>query len=98
MKKGVVAIIINWNSGQMLKGAVESVLKNDEVDKVFVVDNASSDESLKGVREVDDRVQVLENNSNRGFAGAVNQAFDATNSTFDAFSGTEKTWGGLLSL
>ena len=82
MKKGVVATIVNWNSGQMLKGAVESVLKDDEVDNVFVVDNASSDESLKGVREVDNRVQVIENNSNRGFAGAVNQAFDATNSTF----------------
>ena len=82
MKNGVVATIVNWNSGQMLKEAVESILRDDEVDTVFVVDNASSDKSLRGVREVDDRVQVLENKSNRGFAGAVNQAFDATNSAF----------------
>ena len=82
MTSVVAAAIINWNSGPMLRRAVESVLENGEVENVVVVDNASSDGSLGGVGAIGDRVNVIENVANLGFAGAINQAFKATTSPF----------------
>ena len=66
----------------MLRRALESVLANGEVENVVVVDNASSDGSLGGVGAIGDRVNVIENVANLGFAGAINQAFKATRSPF----------------
>lgn len=82
MKNGVVVAIINWNSGPMLRRAVESVLENGEVENVVVVDNASSDGSLGGISGTGSQVQVIKNIANLGFAGAINQAFQATKSRF----------------
>ncbi len=77
----VTAAVVNWNSGPMLKYAVESLL-TDEVEGVVVVDNASSDGSLQGIRSLRERIQVIENTANHGFAGAINQAFEATTTPF----------------
>ena len=77
----VTAAVINWNSGPMLKYAVESLL-TDEVDGVVVVDNASSDGSLQAIQSLRERVRVIENVANLGFAGAINQAFEATTTPF----------------
>jgi GT2 family glycosyltransferase len=77
----VTGAIINWNSGPMLKSAVESLL-TDEVEGVVVVDNASSDGSLQAIRSLRERIIVIENVANLGFAGAINQAFKATTTPF----------------
>ncbi len=82
MNSVVEAAIVNWNSGPMLRRAVESVVEHGEVENIVVVDNASSDGSLGGVDSIGDQVQVIENVANLGFAGAINQAFKATTSPF----------------
>ena len=59
-----------------------SPLLTDEVDGVVVVDNASSDGSLQAIQSLRERVRVIENVANLGFAGAINQAFEATTTPF----------------
>jgi GT2 family glycosyltransferase len=70
-------VIVNWNSGEQLKSCLESIAKTDkngfELNKVVVVDNTSSDNSLLGLEEIDLPLKIIKNSVNRGFAAACNQ-------------------------
>jgi GT2 family glycosyltransferase len=70
-------IIVNWNSGQLLRECVSSIALSIQdgfsIIQVIVVDNGSSDESLDGVDQLTVPVQVIRNIENRGFAAACNQ-------------------------
>jgi len=46
----VAAVIVNYNSGSWLKRCVHHVLDEALISKVFVVDNASSDEVLQTIK------------------------------------------------
>lgn len=71
-------IVVNWNSGNGLSQCLESIVAADKhgilLSRVVVVDNASSDESLKAVASVRlPMLQSIRNDRNRGFAAACNQ-------------------------
>lgn len=68
----VVACVVNWNTAAALPGAIESLLSQDGLAAVAVVDNASADGSAHVVRRYGD-VRLIANPTNRGFAGAANQ-------------------------
>lgn len=79
-------IIVNWNGGELLRRCVESVVAAPPSVgyEVVVVDNASSDDSLALLRgsgaaaALGGRLRVVENDENRGFGPANNQAFALT--------------------
>jgi N-acetylglucosaminyl-diphospho-decaprenol L-rhamnosyltransferase len=73
--------VINWNSGPLLHTCIDSLLATTKGAEILVVDNASSDNSLEPVAHFRDRVGFIRNSVNRGFAAAVNQAFQSTSST-----------------
>ena len=73
----IAAVIVNWNSGPILRSSVESLLEEEGVE-VIVVDNASSDGSMRGLRVLEDRIQIIANAANIGFAGGINRAFRST--------------------
>jgi GT2 family glycosyltransferase len=69
-------IIVNFNAGDFLTAAVESVLRTTSVAHVYVVDNASTDGSLDLLpRDCDGRLSVIHNTANIGFAAACNIGF-----------------------
>ena len=73
-------IIVNWNTGDLLRQCLHSIADTTRewpVDTVetFVVDNASQDDSLSLARSEHPWVQFVENKENVGFAGGNNQAF-----------------------
>jgi len=72
MKK-IDIVIVNWNGGHYLQECVESVVKfsNDLVNKIVVVDNASTDNSLLMLNKFDD-LELVVNSKNLGFAAASN--------------------------
>jgi GT2 family glycosyltransferase len=66
-------VIVNFNTGSFLKSAVESALQSRSVWRVHVVDNASTDTSLDFLSErYDDRLKIIRNQANIGFAAACN--------------------------
>lgn len=69
-------IIVNWNTRHLLIDCINSIYST--VRKlnylIYVVDNGSRDDSVKAVREHFPGVIIIENQENRGFAAAVNQA------------------------
>ncbi|MFZ5516233.1 MAG: glycosyltransferase family 2 protein [Candidatus Zhuqueibacterota bacterium] len=68
-------IIVNWNTRELLKKCLESVMQETRTSyEVFVVDNASPDGSAGMVRADFPTVQLIANTTNRGFAAANNQA------------------------
>jgi hypothetical protein len=74
--------IINWNSGIRLRTCIESLLGTATSAEILVVDNASEDDSLEMVQGFRNRVDFITNSVNRGFAAAINQAFQTTSSPY----------------
>ena len=74
--------IVNWNSGGLLRSCVQSVLTTAPDAEVIVIDNASKDNSVELIAEFRDRVDIVQNSVNRGFAGAVNQAFQQSSAPY----------------
>lgn len=66
-------IIVNWNSGDILRKCVESIKLNKSGlnFEVLVVDNASSDNSLE---DIPPGFKIIKNKENLGFSKACNQA------------------------
>jgi GT2 family glycosyltransferase len=65
-------IIVNFNAGGFLKDAVESVLRSHGVAHIYVIDNASTDGSLDFLPQGHDRLTIIHNTANLGFAAACN--------------------------
>jgi N-acetylglucosaminyl-diphospho-decaprenol L-rhamnosyltransferase len=69
-------VIVNWNAGHYLRECLESLIRCDGLDRVsrvVVVDNASHDRSCENLPILPVPFQLIQNDSNRGFAAACNQ-------------------------
>ncbi|HCC55601.1 MAG TPA: glycosyltransferase family 2 protein [Desulfobulbaceae bacterium] len=69
-------VIVNWNTRALLLDCLASVYATvmKLSFEVFLVDNASSDDSVAAVRAEYPRVKVIQNEKNLGFAAANNKA------------------------
>lgn len=69
-------VIVNWNTGGLLRDCVASALEHsDGLDlEVIVIDNASTDDSMQLLPR-DARCTSVLNDENQGFAAANNQGF-----------------------
>lgn len=66
-------VIVNWNSGSMLRECIQSILDHrDGVGKVVVVDNGSSDNSAQLPQHLAAACDIVLANENLGFAKACN--------------------------
>jgi|SRR5579863_1232744 len=78
-------VIVNWNAGKQLQRCLSSIAAAQRqsfcVDRVIIVDNASSDGSLDRLQPAGLPLIVIANQANRGFAVACNQG--AAGSTAD---------------
>ena len=67
-------VIVTYNSEAEIEECLTAALATGS--EIVVVDNASSDRTVAKIDQ--DVVRVIANNTNRGFAAAVNQGFRAT--------------------
>jgi GT2 family glycosyltransferase len=78
-------IIVNWNTGKQLQQCLQSLSCSRRAGFTFgriaVVDNASTDDSASGLNSLGLPLCLIQNQTNRGFAAACNQA--AAGSTAD---------------
>lgn len=77
-------IIVSWNTARLLENCLASILANPPTSpfEIWVVDNASADESPGIVRERFPQVHLVENRENIGFARANNQAIQQCNGKY----------------
>lgn len=80
MTRGLVAVtIITFNSSQFIRRCLEYVLQQDYKPlEVIVVDNASADGTAAILNDFADRVRIMLNRTNVGFAAGQNQAIAAS--------------------
>lgn len=73
----VSIVIVNWNTKDLLKNCLNSVYQtiNNLTFEIIVVDNASSDGSIKMLESDFPEVIRIANQENKGFGAANNQAF-----------------------
>ncbi|MEM7227974.1 MAG: glycosyltransferase family 2 protein [Planctomycetota bacterium] len=76
MSTDLTIIIVNWNTCALLDACLTSIERHaaDLSLQVIVVDNDSDDDSTSMVRRDHPQVELIENDSNRGFGVANNQA------------------------
>ena len=77
-------IIVNWNTARLLVNCLDTIVANPPASpfESWVVDNASTDESLRIVRDRFPQVHLVENRENVGFARANNQAIQRCTSKY----------------
>lgn len=76
MARQVSAIIPNWNGARCLRKALESLTaQTHPICEIIVVDNGSSDDSVRVAERAGARVIALQ--TNRGFAYAVNRGIES---------------------
>jgi GT2 family glycosyltransferase len=84
MNPRVSIVIINWKTPRLLAACLDSLLKDADHGnfEVWVVDNASGDESLAILAKDYPGVHVIANDDNLGFSRACNQAIPETKGTY----------------
>ena len=83
-------IIVNWNSGELLRDCLESIQgaanhAHFGLNRVVVVDNASSDGSIDGLEVQRLPFSVIRNAENKGFAKACNQGVEGSSADYLLF-------------
>ncbi|MDO5655859.1 MAG: glycosyltransferase family 2 protein [Flavobacteriaceae bacterium] len=71
MKTAVV--ILNWNGIELLKKFLPSVTENSPQADIYIVDNASTDDSVIFVKSNFPEVKIIQNSENLGYAGGYNE-------------------------
>jgi len=70
-------IIVNWNSGRQFYDCLKSISNLNrggfKLNRVVVVDNASTDNSIEGLEDLTLPLEIIRNNKNIGFAAACNK-------------------------
>ena len=76
MKTAIV--ILNWNGQKLLEKFLPSVVNfSSELAEIYVADNASTDASIKYVKEFYPSIKIIENTTNGGYAKGYNDALAA---------------------
>lgn len=73
MPKEIAVAVLNWNGADLLQEFLPSVLKySSHIAEVYVIDNASTDDSLEVLAEEFPTVKTITINDNLGYAGGYN--------------------------
>lgn len=91
--------IINLNGKNYLKDCLESLgelnYPGDKIE-ILVVDNGSTDDSVKFIRDRFPQVKIIQNSKNNGFAEANNQVAEQAKGKYIAFlnndTRVDKNW------
>lgn len=81
----VSVIIVNFNGEEFLSSCIASVVAQDQITEIIVVDNGSTDSSVALVREQFPQARIIINGENHGFAGPANQGGEVATGDFLLF-------------
>jgi N-acetylglucosaminyl-diphospho-decaprenol L-rhamnosyltransferase len=69
----ITVVVVNYNGGDYLRGCIASLARQTFRDfETIIVDNASSDDSLARIAETPERLTILRQSENLGFAKGNN--------------------------
>ena len=66
-------VILNWNGRNWLENFLPNVIQNSGNAELYVIDNASTDDSVSFLKSHFPDVKIVQNETNHGFAGGYNE-------------------------
>lgn len=73
VEPSIAVVILNWNGIEDTIECIESLEKSEyTMFKIIVLDNGSTNDSVERLRALGDRIELIENPRNDGFAGGSN--------------------------
>ncbi|GAB4162993.1 MAG: glycosyltransferase family 2 protein [Winogradskyella sp.] len=72
--KDIAIVILNWNGKALLEQFLPSVIKYSQHAKIYVADNASTDNSVEFLKTAFTEVSIIQNTENGGYAKGYNEA------------------------
>ena len=69
----VAIAILNWNGKNWLEKFLPSVISHSENTDIYIIDNASTDDSVAFLKLNFPQVKIIQNTANHGFAGGYNE-------------------------
>lgn len=82
MPSQITAILVTYNSAAVIREALSSISNSSRIDRIIVVDNASSDETCAIVETTHPNTLLLHNAENIGFGQANNRALALVQTPF----------------
>lgn len=85
-------VIANWNTKELIKQCINSILDHPPTDKEFeiiVIDNGSTDGSLEYLETLREKIKLISNDVNRGYAAATNQGMKEAKGEFVLLLGSD---------
>ncbi len=70
----IAVVILNWNGEKLLEQFLPSVIEHSQNATVYVVDNASTDDSVEFVKDTFPSINIIQNTENGGYAKGYNDA------------------------
>ncbi|WP_310557597.1 glycosyltransferase family 2 protein [Flavobacterium sp.] len=74
LEKKIAVVILNWNGQELLKQFLPSIIKYSQEATIYVVDNASTDDSVLCIKLHFPTIKIIQNKYNYGFAKGYNEA------------------------
>ena len=74
--KSIAVVILNWNGKKLLEQFLPSVIENSPEAKIYVADNASTDDSVAFVQAAYSQITIIQNMGNYGYAKGYNVALE----------------------
>lgn len=68
----VAVVVLNWNGKNLLQSFLPDLVLYSKDAKVYLIDNASEDDSISYVGEKFPEIKIIQNNENLGYAGGYN--------------------------
>ncbi len=70
----IAVVILNWNGQKLLEQFLPSIIEYSNHAKIYIADNASSDNSISYIEKYFKSVIIIKNDANFGFAKGYNEA------------------------
>lgn len=85
-------VIANWNTKQLTSQCIESILAKTSHEfsyELIIVDNGSTDGSVEYLRSLGEKIVLIENETNLGYAKACNQGMRAAQGKYILLLGSD---------
>ena len=77
----IAVVILNWNGKHLLEEYLPDVVQNSKEATIYVVDNASTDDSVAYLKQSHPNVKLVQLIDNHGYAGGYNRALEQIDET-----------------
>ena len=68
----VAVVVLNWNGKNLLQRFLPDLVRYSSEAKIYLIDNASEDDSIFFVEKEFPEIKIIQNNENIGYAGGYN--------------------------